>query len=100
MHSDDGLLKDTRVVAKQIQSLRKQAENLGLFVEDRDLLTCPKCRLMEDVTIEGLLIVVRQAAQDMDTGLRFQQLGESGCDWKCPSCGCHFVQKPDSKDHE
>ena len=68
----------------RLASLQKQAKALGVFANDRELLKCPRCALMEDVTSIGLLITCRETALGEDTGLRFVQLAEDI--FRCPSC--------------
>jgi len=48
-------------LAIQIVGLQKQAKALGLFVNDRELLACANCDLMEDVASTGLLITCRRS---------------------------------------
>ena len=38
------------------EKIKKDARALGIFTDDRKLLECLDCGLMEDVTINGLLI--------------------------------------------
>ena len=57
---------------------------LGVFTNDRELLECPRCGLLEDVTSTGLLITCRANALDEDTGLRFVPLADNL--FRCPSC--------------
>ncbi len=73
-------------LAAQLQSLRRRATQLGMFVDDRELLSCAKCGLEEDVTIEGLLIVVQPSAPGSDTGFRFSPVGKSKRRYRCPQC--------------
>ena len=72
-------------LAMQIAVLKKRAEALGLFTHDRELLECPGCGLLEDVTAEGMLITSRAKALGRDTGLRFRKL--RGNRFRCPGCG-------------
>ena len=67
-------LINLRRLAKQIVALQEQARSLGIFAGDRELLECPKCGLLEDVTFTGQLITCRPPEEGMDTGLRFQEL--------------------------
>ena len=61
-----------------------------MFVEDRELLTCPNCGLEEEVACQGLLIVYYPSNAGVDTGLRFQE-ANSGTNRFCsPSCGDEF----------
>jgi len=72
-------------LARQLADLQKRAKTLGVFTNDRELLECPRCGLLEDVTSTGLLITCRAAALGEDTGLRFVPLADNI--FRCPSCG-------------
>jgi hypothetical protein len=80
----------------ELQAVQKRAEELGMFIEGRDLVECPHCHLMEDVDISGILttyfrpVEYDQLALDVafkppDTGLRFEEVTEN--QFKCPVCG-------------
>ena len=71
-------------LARQLQALRTEAEALGVFVDDRELLECSNCGLAEDVLADGRLVTFRGTTV-MDTGLRFAAVSET-C-FRCPSCG-------------
>lgn len=80
----DGLVAAVR----QLEQVKQQARALGIFTNDRELLECPSCGLLEDVTIEGLLVTYPRSSRDMkDCGLRFIQVGEAT--FQCPSCGAN-----------
>lgn len=69
-----------------LEEIKRQARALGLFTDDRDLMECPGCGLLEDVTAEGLLVTYPKNSKDLnDCGLRFRQLEEAS--FKCPACG-------------
>jgi hypothetical protein len=70
---------------RQLQQLQAQAKALGIFTDERNLLTCPNCGLFEDVTSEGFLITSRTLSKEpLDTGLRFREIAtDTYC---CPSC--------------
>ncbi len=72
-------------LARQLADLQKRAKTLGVFTNDRELLECQRCGLLEDVTSTGLLITCRADALGEDTGLRFVQLADNL--FRCPSCG-------------
>jgi len=78
-------------LARQVQDLQAQAKRLGMFVEDRDLLSCPECGLEEDVTCHGLLIVSKASEPGVDTGLRFSEVDAAKHQFRCPACGANFV---------
>ena len=71
-------------LAARLAGLQKRAKALGVFANDRELLACPRCGLMEDVASTGLLITCRETALGEDTGLRFVQLADDI--FRCPSC--------------
>jgi len=80
--SDQTALLD---LCRQLERVQAEAEALGLFVGDRDLLDCPNCKLFEDVTAGGLLITSRElATPPIDTGLRFSQVSSNT--FQCPAC--------------
>lgn len=55
-------------------------KSLGMFANDRELLECPRCGLMEDVAAGGMFLTVRPTDLGTDTGLRFQRRGRgAGC---------------------
>ena len=78
-------MKALRALATQIVALQAQARALGMFADDRELLTCAKCGLQEDVTFSGHLITSRRGSDGEDTGLRFTELGPTR--FRCPACG-------------
>lgn len=80
-------------LATQLADLQKRAKALGIFACDRELLKCPRCGLMEDVTSAGLLITCRATALGEDTGLRFVELAELV--FRCPSCATRVGIPPD-----
>ena len=72
--------------ARQLEKIKKDARALGIFTEDRKLLECPDCGLMEDVTINGLLITYPSNSSFIeDSGLRFVRIDETR--YTCPACG-------------
>jgi len=85
--SVDGL----RALARQLVHIKQQAAALGLFTDDRELLGCPSCGFLEDVTFEGFLITYKNDGNDQrDSGLRFRPLDKTR--FQCPACGaaCHL----------
>lgn len=79
------VLDDLRELAAQVNALQATARELGMFTNERELLTCPACGLTEDVTADALLVTYHQDSASEDTGLRFEELAHSG--FRCPSCG-------------
>lgn len=74
-----------RELATRIVALQAKAHALGLFTNDRELIECQKCGLLEDVTVTGQLITCRSSAFGRDTGLRFEELSQNR--FRCPACG-------------
>jgi hypothetical protein len=70
-----------------LEALRAQARALGIFTNDRELLTCPRCGLMENVLFDGRLITCREEDLEQDTGLRFTETAEESGRFTCPACG-------------
>ncbi len=75
-------------MVKKLKVARSQAQELGLFVEDRELLECDRCGLVEDVAIDGVWLVYRAGQPAVDSGLRFLEL-DNGV-FRCPSCGAEI----------
>jgi predicted RNA-binding Zn-ribbon protein involved in translation (DUF1610 family) len=72
--------------ARQLEQVKRQARALGMFTDDRELLECPSCGLLEDVTADGLLVTYSGRSRSrMDCGLRFNQVNDTS--FQCPSCG-------------
>jgi hypothetical protein len=97
----------------EVQALHKRAEALGMFIDDRELLTCAQCSLTEDVSIESKLYTYFRPNEtevltgeglpeefvfSADTGLRFEQITPAQC--RCPSCGNLVDVPPDSLEVE
>jgi predicted RNA-binding Zn-ribbon protein involved in translation (DUF1610 family) len=85
---------DLAELFQHLEKVKQQAEALGIFTDDRELLACPSCGLLEDVTAEGLLVTYpKDSKNPKDTGLRFRQLDTAS--FQCPACGadatCHLT---------
>ena len=71
---------------RQLEQVKAQARALGIFTDDRELLECPNCGLLEDVTAKGLLVTYPKDSLDpKDGGLRFRPVDETR--FACPKCG-------------
>jgi hypothetical protein len=83
-----------RELVDSLKEIHDRARELGIFVNDRELVICPRCGLIEDVAFDGRLMTYKPDDPSMtDTGLRFTFLGET-C--RCASCGHEFtVEEPD-----
>ena len=77
-----------RDLASRMAELQEQARSLGLFPGNRELLECPKCGLLEDVTIEGKLITYVSSAEGQDSGFRFEETSPGR--FRCQACGSIF----------
>ncbi len=89
------LKSELRRLAEKLASLKKRAKSLGVFTNDRELLACSRCGLMEDVAISGLLITCRAPDLGQDTGLRFRKLNARL--FRCPACGQRVTEPPPEK---
>lgn len=93
-----GISPKLETLVRQLVELKAQARQLGLFTEDRDLLTCPRCGLMEDVLIGGRLVTWPGEGDGRDTGLRFTADHTDHLRFTCPRCGGPVVLKEDPED--
>ena len=76
---------DILPLASELGRIRKEAEALGIFTNDRGLLECSECGLVEDVTSDGRLITYQRTGGVCDdSGLRFEKLNETA--FCCPVC--------------
>ena len=79
-------MKGLIAAIRQLEQVKRQARSLGIFTNDRELMECPSCGLLEDVTAEGLLVTYSGRSRSRkDCGLRFNQVDDTG--FQCPSCG-------------
>ena len=71
------LMAEILPLAKEIQRLRKQAEEWELFTDDRELLECG-CGLIENVACGGRLFTCRNGEPaDKDTDRKSTRLNSS-----------------------
>jgi hypothetical protein len=84
---DDLVAASVEPLARQLLDVQRQARALGIFVDDRELLTCPKCGLTEDVLSDGRLSTF-YGSPGLDTGLRFVEPTSADGRYTCPRCGC------------
>ena len=70
---------------RQLEQVKRRARALGMFTDDRALLECPSCGLLEDVTADGMLVTYSGKSRSrMDCGLRFKHVNDTS--FQCPSC--------------
>jgi rubredoxin len=84
-------MNNIRALAARLEAVKRQAEALGIFTGDRELLECHVCGLMEDVDTYGWLMTYESSEPIEDSGLRFAALDEGH--WRCPSCGAVVEEK-------
>ncbi len=78
---------EIRALARRIREVKEQQRLGGLFCEDREPLSGPRCGLEEDITSEGFLIVSSRSNSSVDTRLRFPVVGVEKGRYRCPGCG-------------
>lgn len=76
-----------RLLAEQVETYSRQAEEMGRMVTGHALLVCPACGLAEDALADLTVRVVHPDHPDEDTGLRFEAADDSETVWTCPACG-------------
>jgi hypothetical protein len=75
---------------RKMQVLEAQSVAMG-GAPDRELLTCPKCGLREDVLIGTQLFTTREPIGGIaDNGLRFEKLRDGW--YLCPSCSTRVAE--------
>lgn len=102
-HSANGRTKQSNMgdlidLFHDLEKVKQQARALGIFTNDRELLACPSCGLLEDVTAEGILVTyTKDSKSPEDTGLRYRQLDTAS--FQCPACGatCHAPAEDESR---
>ncbi len=83
---NDNGMKGLIAAVRQLEQVKRQARALGMFTDDRELLECPNCGLLEDVTAKGLLVTYPKDSVDLENcGLRFRPVDETR--FVCPKCG-------------
>lgn len=78
--------EDMDDLSEGLQALKQQAQDLGIFTNDRELLECRKCGLKESVAFDGVLFTRRGDTSLVDAGLRFPEPDKDGRSI-CPGCG-------------
>ena len=58
-------------LAAEVVALQAKARELGVFANDRGLLECPHCGLLENVACAGRLFTCRPESLAEDTGLDY-----------------------------
>lgn len=91
----DVAIKSITKLAAKIKELQLKAEELGLFFNDRELLECKKCGLVEDVASEGVLITYNSSDVAADIGLRFDPCEKNK--YLCPVCGSKVSEITESR---
>ena len=95
-------MEKAETIAKLQAAIRRfkktaaEARKRGVYVGDRDLVSCPRCGLFEDVRLNGILITSWIEHVCVDTGLRFIEDQRDREMLVCPACGCDAV--PDMRD--
>jgi predicted RNA-binding Zn-ribbon protein involved in translation (DUF1610 family) len=85
-HQPRSVPRELVKLARKLAKIKARARALGIFTDDRELLECPNCGLLEDVTAKGLLVTYPKGSADpKDCGLRFRPVDETR--FTCPKCG-------------
>lgn len=82
---NDSGMKGLIAAIRQLEKAKRRARALGIFTDDRELLECSSCGLLEDVTAAGILVTYsRKSPLQEDSGLRFKEIDEKR--FECPAC--------------
>ncbi len=83
-HDNGSSLSDLKPLVRRLVKVKKQAEAIGLFTNDRELLE-RTCGLIEDVAFDGRLFTYHKNDRAFkDTGRRFIKANEDT--FCCPVC--------------
>ncbi len=74
-----------RSLLRRIRHVHRLAQQAGFFMNDRELLRCDNCGLLEDVDITGRLITYKAGEAVFDSGMRFEKSERDT--HVCPVCG-------------
>lgn len=85
-HQPRSVPRELFELSRKLAKVKQQARALGIFTDDRELLECPNCGLLEDVTADGLLVTYPKDRVNLkDGGLRFRPVDKTS--FACPKCG-------------
>ncbi len=85
-HQPRSVPRELVELCRELAKVKAQARALGIFTDDRELLECPNCGLLEDVTAKGLLVTYPKNSVDLkDCGLRFRLVDKTR--FACSECG-------------
>lgn len=74
-------------IGDQFNELNQIAKQHGLFLNDRELVSCPKCGLTENIAFSGKLFTYyKDDPYFKETGLQFGSLDGNAEYLKCPVC--------------
>lgn len=83
-------IKELKAEFDELDKIHEEMKAQGLWTDERETVECPYCKLFEDITFEGRLVVCRREDPDKDTGLSFE-INESNGKTKCPQCLKSFI---------
>jgi len=82
--------QEIRMLVRQLRAAQQEARELGLFPEDRELLECLRCDLVEDLGCDQRLTTFQRGDPGYtDTSMRFQEV-QPGM-FRCPQCGATLM---------
>lgn len=83
-------------IVRNFEPLLERAKALGIFTNDRELLECTHCGMVEDVISDGHLITYRDGDEIADSGLRFTPVNNGR--YRCPGCGAEVTEPVDTEE--
>jgi len=89
--SSTRLAADIAPLARRHVRFQEEAKALGVFTNERELLTCERCGVREDVDANGRLFAYFGEDPESDVGLPFLKT-ETPHVFLCPSCGAEVVE--------
>jgi predicted RNA-binding Zn-ribbon protein involved in translation (DUF1610 family) len=88
----------TKECGERFRELNKWADLHGVFLDDREMLSCPQCGLKEDTTFSGKLFTYKKGDPEFkETGLQFIALDDQDERFKCPTCHIEILVSPEKE---
>lgn len=83
---------------ERFRELNKWADKHGIFLDDREMLSCSQCGLKEDIAFSGKLFTYKKGDPEFkETGLQFVTLDKRDERFKCPNCNIEILLLPEKE---
>jgi hypothetical protein len=81
-----------RELGARIHEVNEISKQHGIFLNDRELVSCTKCGLTEDIAFSGKLFTYYKDDPGFkETGFQFSSLDDNAAYLKCPVCDAEVL---------